>query len=378
MRRARVLVCNDAGARHVAVALGVPSVVLFGPTSLAKTNLNLERVRALAADVACRPCYHRACPIDHRCMTRLAPERVAAAALPALRGALRGDGALRALRRGAERVVTDLSIVLLTWNGRDLALDCLASIEREIRARSDAGRLETETIVVDNGSADGTRRGGARALPVGGGRRAAAQHRLRGRQQRRARARQGPPCCACSTTTPIVQRGRLRGLRALSSTRTRTSARSARSCCIPDGRKQNSIHNFPTLLLEIVPRGVLETLFPRRYPVEALRARRAARRRGGARRLHGGAPRGARAGRPDARGLLLLPRGDGLVLRDARRRAGAWCTCPTRSSCTSTARRPRRWCRCPTRIEYHRSLYHFFRKNRGAGAGARGDGACGS
>jgi heptosyltransferase-2 len=100
MRRARVLVCNDAGARHVAVALGVPSIVLFGPTSLAKTNLNLERVRALAADVACRPCYHRSCPTDHRCMTRLTPERVVAAALPALRGdanAFRGDGTLRAL-----------------------------------------------------------------------------------------------------------------------------------------------------------------------------------------------------------------------------------------------------------------------------------------
>ncbi len=100
MRRAQVLICNDAGARHVAVALGVPSVVLFGPTSLAKTNLNLERVRALAADVACRPCYHRRCPTDHRCMTRLTPARVTAAALPALHGGaagFRGDGALRAL-----------------------------------------------------------------------------------------------------------------------------------------------------------------------------------------------------------------------------------------------------------------------------------------
>jgi heptosyltransferase-2 len=100
MRRARVLVCNDAGARHVAVALGVPSVVVFGPTSLAKTNLNLERVRALAADVACRPCYHRECPTDHRCMTRLEPARVIAAALPALQGgpsAFRGEGTLRAV-----------------------------------------------------------------------------------------------------------------------------------------------------------------------------------------------------------------------------------------------------------------------------------------
>src|SRR5690606_13936993 len=41
VRRARVLVCNGAGARHVAVAFGVPVVALFGPTSLAKTAWNL-------------------------------------------------------------------------------------------------------------------------------------------------------------------------------------------------------------------------------------------------------------------------------------------------------------------------------------------------
>jgi heptosyltransferase-2 len=100
VRRARVLVCNDAGARHVAVAFGVPVVALFGPTSLAKTSWNLERVRAFAADVSCRPCYHRLCPIDHRCMTRLASDPVAAAALDALRdpAGFRGDGALHLLR----------------------------------------------------------------------------------------------------------------------------------------------------------------------------------------------------------------------------------------------------------------------------------------
>jgi heptosyltransferase-2 len=86
VRRARVLVCNDAGARHVAVAFGVPVVTLLGPTSLAKTSWNLERVRPLSADVGCRPCYHRVCPIDHRCMTRLAPDRVLAAALPPVTG----------------------------------------------------------------------------------------------------------------------------------------------------------------------------------------------------------------------------------------------------------------------------------------------------
>jgi heptosyltransferase-2 len=86
VRRARVLVGNDAGARHVAVAFGVPAVILMGPTALEKTGMNLERVEVLCADVPCRPCYLRECPIDHRCMTRIEPERVLAAALPALGG----------------------------------------------------------------------------------------------------------------------------------------------------------------------------------------------------------------------------------------------------------------------------------------------------
>jgi heptosyltransferase-2 len=81
VRRARVLVCNDAGARHVAVAFGVPVVAIFGPTAVEKTGWNLERVHTLVADgVSCRPCYLRRCPIDHRCMTRITPERVIQAA----------------------------------------------------------------------------------------------------------------------------------------------------------------------------------------------------------------------------------------------------------------------------------------------------------
>jgi heptosyltransferase-2 len=99
VRRARVLVCNDAGARHVAVSFGVPVVALFGPTGLAKTSWNLARVRAFAADVACRPCYRRTCPIDHRCMARLDAEPVAAAARSALRdpAGFHGSGALELL-----------------------------------------------------------------------------------------------------------------------------------------------------------------------------------------------------------------------------------------------------------------------------------------
>lgn len=90
VRRSRLLVGNDAGSRHVAVALGIPAVVVFGPTSLEKTSWNLDRVRVVASEVRCRPCYHRRCPVDHRCMVRLPPRRVVEAVRHVL--AATGDG----------------------------------------------------------------------------------------------------------------------------------------------------------------------------------------------------------------------------------------------------------------------------------------------
>lgn len=80
LRRLALLVGNDAGARHVAVACGTPALVFMGPTALEKTGENLGRVSVLTHDVPCRPCYLRRCPIDHPCMTGITPERAWAAA----------------------------------------------------------------------------------------------------------------------------------------------------------------------------------------------------------------------------------------------------------------------------------------------------------
>jgi heptosyltransferase-2 len=93
--RSSLVLCNDAGARHVAAAFEVPCLVLMGPTDLAYTNLNLGKTRILREPVECSPCHRKVCPIDHRCMTRLSPERVLAEARAALRGGdWRGDTAL--------------------------------------------------------------------------------------------------------------------------------------------------------------------------------------------------------------------------------------------------------------------------------------------
>jgi heptosyltransferase-2 len=74
--RAQLVISNDAGARHVAAAFGVPCLVLVGPTSIRYTNLNLSRTKLLREPVSCSPCQLKTCPIDHRCMTRLLPTRV--------------------------------------------------------------------------------------------------------------------------------------------------------------------------------------------------------------------------------------------------------------------------------------------------------------
>ncbi len=75
LARSRALVANDAGARHVAVAFGVPCVIFFGPTAVEKTAANLERVAVLEREEECRPCYRRRCPIDHRCLRRISVDQ---------------------------------------------------------------------------------------------------------------------------------------------------------------------------------------------------------------------------------------------------------------------------------------------------------------
>jgi lipopolysaccharide heptosyltransferase II len=79
--RAALVLTNDTGPRHVAVALDRPVVTLMGPTDPRHTAHLLERQRVLFEDVACRPCGQSVCPIgDQRCLVRLAPERAVAAA----------------------------------------------------------------------------------------------------------------------------------------------------------------------------------------------------------------------------------------------------------------------------------------------------------
>lgn len=80
LARCRLLLAADAGPRHVAEALGVPTVTWVGPTDPrwgAGGGGEVLRVEGLD----CLACHARECPLGHhRCMRDLAPARVVEAA----------------------------------------------------------------------------------------------------------------------------------------------------------------------------------------------------------------------------------------------------------------------------------------------------------
>jgi heptosyltransferase-2 len=81
LAQARAVVSNDSGAMHLAAAAGARVTAVFGPTNEQKTSplsasAEAARPAIVAADVWCRPCMLRECPIDHRCMTRIHAARV--------------------------------------------------------------------------------------------------------------------------------------------------------------------------------------------------------------------------------------------------------------------------------------------------------------
>ena len=79
--RCQLFVGNDSGAMHVAAAVGVPVVGVFGSTDPEGTAPITPRRAVVRHRVACSPCFLRECPIDHRCMTRIESRDVHAAAL---------------------------------------------------------------------------------------------------------------------------------------------------------------------------------------------------------------------------------------------------------------------------------------------------------
>lgn len=76
-----VVITNDSGPLHLAAALAVPSVSIFGPTDPGRTVIP-GATRVLSKPFACQPCYQRECPLGHhKCMSAISVDDVYDAAL---------------------------------------------------------------------------------------------------------------------------------------------------------------------------------------------------------------------------------------------------------------------------------------------------------
>ena len=77
-----VFIGNDSGAMHVAAAVGLPVIAVFGPTDPSGTAPVTPKCTIVQQKPYCSPCFLRRCPTDHRCMTKIAPEMLEAAVKP--------------------------------------------------------------------------------------------------------------------------------------------------------------------------------------------------------------------------------------------------------------------------------------------------------
>ncbi|MCP4037144.1 MAG: glycosyltransferase family 2 protein [bacterium] len=255
----------------------------------------------------------------------------------------------------------DLTVVVLSYETRDLLLECLASVEQALHRP--AARLDCEVIVVDNGSSDGSAAAVRDQYPwivvveLTENRGFAAGNNV-------ALARAKGRYVALLNSDVVLAPGALE--RTLDVLEVRKDAGAAGIQLLhPDGRLQNSIHGYPSLPRELVPNWLLELLFPTRLPSK----RRPAREPIEVESVLGAVLVVRRevidqvGPLPEAYFFFLeetdwcwrMRRAGWKVLHipDARaiHRLGASSKCKDPSA---------------TRIEYHRSLYHFLRENRGA------------
>jgi heptosyltransferase-2 len=68
IERCQLFLTNDSGLMHVAAALNIPLIAVFGSTNPITTGPSGSMSHIVCFPVSCSPCLEPECPTDHRCM----------------------------------------------------------------------------------------------------------------------------------------------------------------------------------------------------------------------------------------------------------------------------------------------------------------------
>ena len=75
----KAVVSNDSGLMHIAAALQIPQVAIFGSSDPAHTPPLSDKAKIMWLNMSCSPCHKRVCPLGHlRCLKDILPEQVLA------------------------------------------------------------------------------------------------------------------------------------------------------------------------------------------------------------------------------------------------------------------------------------------------------------
>ena len=152
----------------------------------------------------------------------------------------------------------DVAFIIVTWNARDLLMDCLESLFSQVSL------ISYEVFVVDNGSHDGTVEAVKDRFPDAKlianednlGFAAANNQGLKAMFARYA---------VLLNSDTIVSKGVFERLAGFMDENPDTAV-TGPQLLNRDGSKQNCFHNYPSLLSEIVGLGLLKSIFPEKYP----------------------------------------------------------------------------------------------------------------
>ncbi len=156
----------------------------------------------------------------------------------------------------------DISFVIVNWNTRQLLLDCLASI------RDTVSGFEYEVFVVDNGSADGSQQAvreqfGAMVQLIEN-----AENQGFARANNQAIKRATGRYVILLNSDTVLRDTTVSGLVQFLDDNPDTAMAGPRMVGA-DGKVQNSFDNFPTLATELLNKSLLRRLYPEQYAGKA-------------------------------------------------------------------------------------------------------------